>query len=131
MRTLELPAHVAARAYVSPGSGEFAWKRGDLPEAMQALVRSGMAILGGEVWVVESPESNWSGLVPSSDNSPPGVWSWDTAAQMPDETWDAYCQRTLQESLESVARMNVEAEAAEHVRSLLWFNVTSVHRNDV
>lgn len=120
-----------SKAYVSPGAREFASKRSDLPEALRALVDSGHAILGGEVWLVEAQDSNWSGLIPSRDGSPPGVWSWDTLERRPGEAWRTYCERTLHESLESVGRINVEDEAAQAVVAKLWFNVTSVGRDDV
>jgi len=81
--------------------------------------------------MVEAPNLNWIGLIPSRDGSPPGVWSWDTLAQRPNEAWHAYCERTLRESLECVDRINVEDEAAEAVVPKLWFNVTSVSSNDV
>ena len=131
MTNPQLPPHVLSKAYVSPGAGEFAWKRADLPEALCALVESGHAILGGEVWLVEAPNRNWIGLIPSRDGSPPGVWGWDTLARRPNEAWRAYCERTLSDSLETVARINVEDEAAEAAVPMLWFNVTSVVSNDV
>jgi hypothetical protein len=131
MTSPQLPSEVLSKAYVSPGAGEFAWKRADLPEALRAIVDSGHAILGGEVWVVESPDCNWNGLVPSRDGSPPGVWGWDTLEQRPNETWRTYCERTLRESLEAVSSINVEDEAAQAVVPKLWFNVTSVGGNDV
>ena len=131
MNNPQMPAHIVAKAYVSPGARELAWKRADLPEALRALVESGHAILGGEVWVVEALNGNWNGLIPSKDNALLGVWSWDTPERRPDETWQGYSERTLRESLEAIAKMNVEGEAAEAVLPALWFNVTSVGRDDV
>ena len=91
---------------------------------MRAISDSGRAILGGEVWVVRSPDENWHGLVPPRDGSSPGVWSWDTNEKKKEEEWQQYCDRTLAESLEMTSRMNVEVEAAQEVVPLLWFNVT-------
>jgi hypothetical protein len=131
MTNPQLPDHVLSKAYVSPGAGEFAWKRADLPEALHALVEAGHAILGGETWIVEARDRNWNGLIPSKDGSPPAVWSWDTSAQRPNESWRVYCERTLRESLEAIEHINVEDEAAETVVPMLWFNVTSVGSDDV
>jgi len=131
MTNPQLPPHVSSKAYVSPGAGELAWRRADLPEALRALVDAGHAILGGEVWIVEAPNRNWIGLIPSRDGSPPGVWSWDTLEQRPDEVWRAFCERTLRESLEALGKINVEDEAAQAVVPMPWFNVTSVGSDDV
>lgn len=98
-----VPPDILAKAYRSPGAGELAWRRGDLPSAMEALVKSGFAILGGELWLVRDPKENWTGLIPSRDGKVPFVWGWDTGSRMEGESWSGYCERTLEESLDGDA----------------------------
>src|SRR3954469_20259210 len=98
----DLPAAVHSRAYISPGAGEYAWRRSDFAEAAQALANIGYAILGGEVWFVPKLDGNWCGLIPSADGSPDGVWSWDTNPQGGEESWEIYCGRAAAESVDVV-----------------------------
>jgi hypothetical protein len=109
---------------------ELAWRRGDVPEAAAAIAAAGKATLGGEVWLVRDLQANWSGLIPNSDGSPDGVWSWDTSSRGANESWQAYCDRTCQETIAAVAAMQVEHAAAASVQSLLWFNFTYVAEDE-
>jgi hypothetical protein len=130
MQSHSLPASVISKAYESPGAKEYAWRREDVPEAAAALAAAGKAILGGEVWLVPDVQSNWSGLIPSASGSPDGIWSWDTSPRAQGEGWQAYCERTCQESVAAVSSMQVESESAAHVRSFLWFNMTYVAEDE-
>ena len=130
MQTHDLPVSVLSKAYKSPCAKEFAWRRDDVPEAAAAIAAAGRAILGGEVWLVPDLRSNWSGLIPSADGSPDGVWSWDTLPRVQTEGWQAYCERTCQESLTAVSSMQVELASALRVQTLLWFNMTFVAEDD-
>ena len=120
-----------ARAYVSPSAREFAWRRRDLPEAMQAIVDSGRTILGGEVWLVEDTNQNWTDLIPDRSGGPPGVWHWETGPRQAMESWNQYCERTLHESLDAAAGLEVEESSGPEVIQYLWFNVTDMKRDDV
>lgn len=127
----QLPEHIIEKAYVSPGAREFAWRRADLKMAFESIVDSGQAILCGEVWLVKDESKNWIGLIPSNDNSPPGVWHWETTSRMPDETWEEYCHKTLTESLKATSEMKVEEESAQDVLQYLWFNVFFVEEGEL
>ena len=126
-----LPRTVAEKAYVSPGGKEFAWRRADLPEALQAIVASGQAVLGGEVWIVKDPTDNWVGPIPDNTGGPDGVWHWETTPKKDHESWQHYCERTQAESLEVLRNMNVETEARKDVVPYLWFNVCIVEPHEV
>jgi len=132
MRHLDtaLPTEVVAKAYMSPGSRELAWRRHDLPEALAAIAACGYTILGGEVWWAREPTNGYIGLIPYRDGGT-GVWHWETLPRDErSETWQQYCDRTVEESLSAVANLDVEAYAAEDVVPGLWFNVTYVSRRD-
>lgn len=126
-----LPPAIVKRAYASPGAKELAWRRIDLPEALEAICATQQAVLGGEVWLVRNPNENWHGLVPDRKGGPDGVWSWDTVPRLANESWPAYCERTYRESLNVLSEMNVEESAREDVVSYIWFNITYVDAHDV
>jgi hypothetical protein len=125
-----LPPSILSKAYESPGARELAWRRADVPAAAMAIAAAGRAILGGEVWLVRDVRSNWSGLIPSADGSPDGVWSWDTSPRAAAELWQQYCERVCHETIAAVAAMQIEQVAAASVRPLLWFNITYVTEGD-
>ena len=119
-----LQAEIVAKAYISPGAGELAWRREDLSAASHAIAAARYTILGGEVWWVPDRARGWTGIIPSKANPTPAVWHWETGPRSESETWDDYCARTLQESLEDAGNLEVEADAADDVRPNLWFNIT-------
>ena len=123
----ELPRSVTSRAFRA-SNGEYAWRRRDLPEALRAIASTCWAILGGEVWVVRNDEI-WA-AIPEVGGGPSGVWGWEIQPRRPDERRSDYCNRTVQESLESVDQMPVEASARLDVRDRLYFNVTYVREDD-
>ncbi len=127
----KLPHEIEIKAYITPGAKEYAWRRIDLDHALNAIVKSGQAILGGEVWLVKNSTEHWIGLIPSRYGEPPGVWSWDTDMKKEDETWNEYCKRTLSESIKSLSELMVEDEAALDVLSFIWFNVCFVEEHEV
>jgi hypothetical protein len=119
-----LPEPITAVAYRA-ANGELAWRRADLPAALVALAQSGLAVLGGEVWVAVG-EGRWVGLIPDAHGGAPGVWHWNTAPRAAGETWSAFCRRTAEESAQAVAGMQVEEESSPAVRDRLYFNLTYV-----
>ena len=106
-------------------NGELAWRRGDIEDALTSLTADARAILGGEVWLITGTDS-WDGLIPQRDGSPPGVYSWETAARTATESWSAYCQRTASESIAAVRAIRVEQETLPELVDRVRFNVTSV-----
>jgi hypothetical protein len=117
-----LPDPITAVAYPA-ANGELGWRREDIPAALSAIVASGQAILGGEVWVVLGC-GRWDGLVPDRQGGPPGVWHWATAPRAAGEDWPTYCRRTAEKSARVIAEMRVEEECAPAVRDRLYFNLT-------
>ena len=72
----QLPAELLARAFRAP-NGELAWARADAVEAAKALAALDMAILGGEVWLIQ-PDGGISGVIPSASEGG-SVHHWDFA----------------------------------------------------
>lgn len=126
-----LPRKIVAKAYVPQRAKELAWRRPDVPEALRAIVASGQAVLGGEVWVVQNTKDNWQGLVPDRNGGPPGVWHWETTAKGDSESWQRYCERTAEESLTAVSNMKVEENASPEVAEHIWFNISYIEPNEV
>ncbi len=122
-----LPERITALAFTA-GNGEYAWPRPHILEALRAISETKQAVLGGEVWCVR--EGKISGLLPSTKDEPPGVYHWDTSKRRWAESWPKYCQRTMQESIETVSAMQVEEEVLPEFREHLFFNVTYVDRNE-
>jgi hypothetical protein len=117
-----LPSSVTAAAFRT-ANGEYAWPRSHVISAIVAIGESHQAILGGEIWAVCGNQI--LGLLPSANKQePPGVWHWETAARNPQESWDAYCLRTADESIATVKAMRVEEEVAPNIRTNIMFNIT-------
>ena len=123
-----LPASAARKAYRA-ASGEYAWRREDLPAALRAIAAQRIAVLGGEVWAIVDDQI--LGSIPSVRAEPPGVWSWDTSPRDQQESWATYCDRIAEDSIKRVAEMEVEQEAHPDVRNSLYFNVCFVTEDDL
>jgi hypothetical protein len=119
----DLPAAVTRVAFRA-GNGEYAWRRSDLPSAIDAIRRAGLVILGGEVWVARN--GAWTGLIPSRQSTVPGVWVWSTSDRRAGESWQQYCDRCASESTDAVAKMAVEDKSDPDVLPDLWFNLAYV-----
>jgi hypothetical protein len=119
-----LPDSIAASAYRAT-NGELAWRRADLPAAFAAILASGQAVLGGEVWLALGA-GQWDGLIPGAQGGLTGVWHWSTTPRADGECWLAYCWRVAEESERVVAEMRVEEESDPRVRDRLFFNLTNV-----
>ncbi|MBL8885578.1 MAG: hypothetical protein JNK16_02870 [Phycisphaerales bacterium] len=122
----EIDPTLKALAFVA-ANGELAWRRRDVEKAIDAISRSGRAILGWEVWLTGDGQA-WTGLIPSADGGPPGVWSFNTSARMKDEEWSHYCMRTASETHSQIQSQPVEAETSPEAKSALRFNLTYVER---
>jgi hypothetical protein len=121
-----LPHAQIEKAYMAPGAEEFAWRRVDIPEVLQAIASSGQAVLGGEAWIIKDKNENWVGLVPGRNGDPDGVWHWETSPKKEKESWQSYCERTRVESLDVLQNINVEDETRADVVPHLWFNTCFV-----
>jgi hypothetical protein len=126
-RMTGLDPEVCSKAFRAR-NGELAWRREDVDLAINAIQKSGRAILGWEVWLVENDQ--WTGLIPSFRDEPDGVWSFVTSPRRSDENWSAYCTRTAQETQSQIKTQPVEAESSPKVRDRLRFNFTFVDESE-
>jgi len=95
-------------------NGEFAWRRADLAGVMRRLIERRLAILSGEVWVVEG--TLFSPLSPHKDGGLT-VFSWQVSDRQPEESWERFALRSLEETLKLIGDLDpegcVELEAAD------------------
>ena len=126
----ELPEAIASLAFRSRGgSGEYAWRREDLPDALVAISEAGYAISGGEVWLVNDG-AICAGL-PVAESDMMGIFGWTTQPRRTGEPWAEFCGRQLKDSLEALETGNLaelEAIARPDCLPFVWFNVTFVDR---
>ncbi len=123
----DLPSEILAKAFRAP-NGELAWRPDDVPEVIEAFVGLGQAVWGAELWWVQRP--SWMGLVPTSDGSPPGVWSWEPAPQTRDEAWSDYVERTAGETREAMRVLDLESWVHPDVLPGIYFNLEGVAEGD-
>ena len=88
-----------ANAFRSRG-GEYAWLARDAPLAVDEITRTGVPLLGGDVWVVSGATIN---PAPSTGGRP-SVIGW-TCDRRPDESLEGFVERSREESLAEIERM--------------------------
>ena len=126
-----LPDSITSGAFVA-SNGEFGWQRQDVEPAIYAIRDAAYAVLGGEAWLVTGPHS-WHGMFPQRDGSPPAVYHWETQPRSLHESWQAYCARTAQESIDTVRSMatEIEQEIPAELIECLRFNLSYVAEQEV
>lgn len=100
--------------------GLCAWRRDNLPDVAIDLAKDGLAIVGGEVWVVEG--NLFSPLSPTRD----GGWtifSWESPPRLLGEPWEHYVTRTLREALDTVRALDPEGRVPPDVGSKLYYHL--------
>ncbi len=132
---------------------ECAWRRTDMPNAVRALETAGLAIVGGEAWVVRhksecapnepsakqdnlNPEkralglvldetSEWViyGVLPTGQGEPLSSFTWDVKPKAIDETWDMFVARSAAEILDWIETTNVEDRVPPHLSRSVFYNV--------
>src|SRR5216117_3468112 len=90
-RMRDLPSSITATAFSS--GGEYAFRRRDVREAIDAIVRSGQAIVHWEVWMLVGERGVTHFLPPASPGQPVGVCAAWSPDQNEGEPWADYCAR--------------------------------------
>lgn len=103
-------------------NGEVGWTRDQVPRAVAALVDGGYAILGGELWLVDSPQGAWTGLVAQA-SGPDGVYAWHTERHLL-EPLHEFVRRSGQETLDAVQRYPRPGEVPNAIQGSLVYNLT-------
>jgi len=132
---------------------EYAWRRDDIPFAVRALETAGLAIVGGEAWVVRhksecashepsskqdnlNPEKRTHGLVldetsdwviygvlPIRDGRPIASFTWDVEPKSTEETWESFVARAAAEVLAWIDTVKVEDQVLPHLARSVFYNV--------
>jgi len=116
-----LPDDLLARAFRAR-NGDLAWTRHDALRAVEALAVSGVAVLGGEVWLA-GDDGWWDPRIPTIDGAPPAAHSWapDPPDRQASETWADFCARTRDYTAAVLAAAEAEALAPPPLRLRLRY----------
>lgn len=101
---------------------EYAWKRADIADVVEALTEENYAILGGEAWLVENG-SVW-GMLPLRSGGT-ALFAWDADKQA-SETWQQFVQRAAKETLSWIEKSNADEEIPIEKREFVCYNLTYV-----
>jgi hypothetical protein len=93
-----LPASLESSA-ICGANGEFAWHRSAAIDAMEVLVHSNLAILGGELWLVEGERIN---TAPHLRSGLAAVARWVTDDMRRGELWTDYVDRTAEQTRRTI-----------------------------
>jgi hypothetical protein len=108
------------RAAFRCANGEYAWRPQDVPRAVKHLAESGVAILGGELWMVI--EDAIYPIIPAV-TGPPIVWTWSCDRQ-PDEPWLNYVARSAEAARDATRDFSLEGikqpRGADFYFNLTW-----------
>ena len=130
---------------------EYAWKRKDLQSVFEYCLKSDIAILGGEAWVIKriselSPDEPYErnldpkfrqdltilsrtqthvlyGIFPFKDGQS-GVFSWSTRSRRIFDSWRNYVKRTIDESQEIIGRGDIEGQVIPKYSANIFHNLT-------
>jgi hypothetical protein len=139
---------------------EYAWRRADIPDAIRALEAAGLAIIGGEAWVVRrrcecasneasskldnldpdkcrsgfvlADPGDWViyGILPTRAGGPLACFTWDVQARRPDEPWQVFVARSAAETLAWIEATNVEGLVMPHLARFVFYNVVFASETD-
>ena len=116
-----LPDALLARAFRAR-NGDLAWTRDDALRAAEALAAGGLAVLGGEVWLV-GDDGWWDARLPTDDGTPPAAHSWapDPPDRQDSESWAEFCARTRDYTAAVLAAAEAEALTPPTLRPRLRY----------
>jgi hypothetical protein len=103
--------------------GNYAWRRADLSAVMRTLADHQLAIVCGEVWLVEG------NLVSCLTPSKSGGWSviaWDNRDRVPGESWDQFVRHSVEEALDAIQELNAEESVLPDAIEKLYYRVSFV-----
>ncbi len=116
-----LPEHILQIAFAST-TGEYAWRKHDLPLVARAVADAGLLILGGEAWIVR--DGRFHGLIPLRDGTL-AVFHWEpnTAFNL---SWDESVRFAAEYTLNVIPDLTAEEEAANEYARDIWYCLTIV-----
>jgi hypothetical protein len=99
-----IPEDIWELAYQSKGY-QLAWKRGDLPGAIPRIAAEGLAITGGELWMLAWEGTYTSALETSPEEATNVIWSIDAHWDEGSEGWTQFCERAAKENLQAIRKL--------------------------
>jgi hypothetical protein len=123
---LGLPEQLRASMFTA-SNGETAWPLDRAVDAVTWIAARGLALLGGEAWLVD-PERGITGIIPLVGSNIPAVRSWTAEDRRPNELWADYVDRCLDRAIialraeENAAATEISPELIPYLR----YNVTFV-----
>lgn len=123
---MSLPDALLKRAFHS-ASGELAWTKDDAVSAARALCSLGMAVLGGELWLVDE-EGHIRGSFQPAKGGPPAIYAWtvEPAWRQDRESWRQFCYRAATFTELMLRTPDVEAEIEAALRPQVRYNLTFI-----
>ena len=119
---------------IKASNGELAWRKENVINAIDELVKHGYAILGGDVWAVKS-KLNESELkltkladgqiaigILKTNNGEDVIYNW-YSTKKDSETWKDYIERSKQETLNFVKKCNAEEETSTVYNHKIYYNL--------
>jgi hypothetical protein len=115
----------------SPSNGEVAWPLDRASDAAAWIARQGLALLGGEAWIVDEA-GRIMAIIPVTGSSIPAVRGWSVKARQPDEHWAAFVARCLNDALAALRRESetINEEVPADLRDRLRYNMTFVSEQE-
>lgn len=106
-------------------NGETAWPLERAVDAVTWIASQGMAILGGEAWLVD-PERGITGVIPLVGSTIPAVRHWTADDRRPKEGWAEYVDRCLRHAVTALQAEEASAptEIAPELMPYLRYNIT-------
>jgi hypothetical protein len=106
--------------------GEYAWRRADALRAACALGDAGIAILGGELWLIRGAEV--LGLLPQH-SGPAAVYHWE-CERKPAESWSEFVARACSESVSAIEALPPDGEVNAPAGAEIYYNLTWVSEHE-
>jgi hypothetical protein len=118
-----LPTEITAKAFHSQ-SDEYAWQRADVLAAIEAISSNALAVLGGEVWIIQRNEIL---ALPPLKTGGNAVIGWDTREKAKTETWEEFVDRTAQETIAAIDSLKAEDEVKTELADKVYYNIVFVN----
>ncbi len=137
-----LPLEIRNRALISP-SGDYGWQKEYIFDALDEINALGYAIVGIEVWAVDTFQNDKTltifrdlfltikdvhiNEIPCTD----GVKRFNRLFDIiPGENWEEFVNRSAAESKKAIDDMNVEEQAVDNLKSMIFYNPVFMTREE-
>ena len=123
---MSLPTGLELGAFSS--GEELAWPKERLPEVLRSLSEQGLAVLGGELWVVAGGVIHAGHVLKSTRQV--AVCAWEAAPRGEEETWAMFVERCAEENLKITSTLDPERDFVPIPSGLIYYNLTWVAQDE-